>query len=412
MMLILLGLLAYVEPGDTNIYGGMDANIAQYSHYWEYLYETSPSGFRTSQGCLDMAGWYQIYDVKTEADFTRTFSIRYRFHMLRYYADTITQHRFEPSLRIWKNLYAHLVIVPYYQKPDNETGLGLSWREGHRNWIAFYASLSQYDHNFSLMHTRPGPIRDPFSQIPYKFELDARGELDWLRVRLHGELVTRSSQYLDWPDSLWEVWERDHDSTGVWGRLEIRPVSNLWIGTRFNWERERTQTRWPGRENVTADTLRDRWVEPFVSLYPSDRVELRLEYRIWDVNRDMDSVRYYSDLDVFSSLISWQPFDFMLFEGGYQRSRRYRYNDDTTILEPWKAEPGGPQSRLLFNLEFRFKSGAMLSLKEGLEMDRFPRELFRSPHNHTYVLLHLPLVLPRKKDPEPSSEEFLEPWNR
>lgn len=401
MIAILVSVLAYVQPGDTNVYAGMNSYIAQFSRHWEYVYETSPSGFRTSQGCVDMSGWYMIYQAKTEADFNRTFSMRYRFHMLRNYDDTITQHRFEPTMRLAPNLYAHVVIVPFYKKYHNESGVGIAWRKGYSNWFAVYGLAQRYDHNFSLMHTPEGPINDPYGKIPFKFEVDVRGELDWLRVRLHAELVTGSNQYLNWPDSMQYVWDRDRDSSGVWGRIEVRPITELWLGSRFLWERDRSQTLWPGwQDSVTYDTLHEYWFEPFLAFHPTPRITFEFAYRFWDVDHDMDTVSYYSDYDIFSSLISWQPVDWFLIEGGYQRSRRYRYNNDTLILEPWGGEPGAPQSRLLFNFEFRLKSGMMLTIKEGLEMDYFPRQLFRSPHNHTYILLHMPLAVLRSDKSE------------
>lgn len=393
----LLGLLAYVMPGDTNIYGGMDVNIAQFSRYWEWVYERSTTAFRTSQGCLDHSGWYQLYELKTEAAFNKRFSLRYQFQMHRNYDDTLTEHRFEPTMMIVPNLYTHLAISPYYQKNYNELGAGISWRRGNTDWIAFYCMMQRFDHGFSLMYTLPGPTRDPFRKIPLKFELDARGERDWLRLRFHGELGTQADQYLDWPDSVQYVWEKKYDRSKAWGRIEIKPVERVWLGTRFEASLERSEIRWPDQGVVVFDTLRYFWAEPFISVWPTERLELRTEYRFLNVSRDMDSVTYRNDTDVFSALASWQPLDFLLVEAGYQQSKRTRYNNDTTILEPWKGPAGYNQARLLFNLELRLESGMMLSIKEGIEMNDYPEYTFRSPHNHTYVLLHMPLAILEKK---------------
>jgi|GEM_PF-1181937 len=397
MMIVLLGLLAFSQSQDTNIYLGMDVNIGQFSRYWDKVYETSPSGFRTSQGCHDMKLWYQLYEAKIEADFNRTFSLRYQFYMVRDYDVAITRHRFEPTMRIWRDLYAHLVIVPAFYKKDDEVGVGMAWRRGSTDWLAFYAIAQAFDHNFSLMYTPEGPDNDPFRRIPFKFELDARGELRWARLRFHAELGTRSAQYLCWPDSIQYVWDRDQDRSLAWGRLELRPVRNLWLGARFGWSGDRSQTLWPGREGrdtLTADTLLEFWAEPFISLFPTERLELRLQHRIWDTRRDMDSLTYFRDYDVLSTVASWHPLPVLLIEAGYQRSWRYRYNNDTLIPEPWSGRHS--QSRLLFNLELRLRSGMMLTIKEGLEMDFFPRGLFRSPHNHTYISIYMPLAFVRK----------------
>lgn len=396
MYLFFLALICYELPGDTNIYAGMDYNISQFSRYWEWVYETSPSGFRTSQGCIDLEGWYMIYEAKTEAAFNDIFSLRYHFFMLRDYDEQATVHRFEPTMRLAGDFYAHLVVEPYMMKEEDEVGVGLSWRRKHTDWIAAYATMKYFDHNFALERTRPGPDRDPYRQIPFKFVIDARGEREWFRVRFHAELGTQANQYLDWPDSLIYVWDETRDTASAWGRLELQPVKNLWMGTRLGWRRRRSEMQWLGLNAVTFDTLNSFWMEPFLSFFVTDRLELRAEYRFWDIHRDMDSVSYYNDSDIISTLASWQPLSWLLIEGGFQMSSRTRYNNDTTILEPWKGPPGKPQPRLLFNLELRFKSGMMLTIKEGLEMNRFPYGLFSSPHNHTFISLYMPLVLPRK----------------
>lgn len=394
MWIFLLALVSYSQPGDTNIYGGMDANIAQFSRYWENVYETSPSGFRTTQGCLDLVGWYQLYEAKTEAAFNKTFSLRYRFQMIRDYEYEITEHRFEPTMRLGGDFYTHLVVAPYFLKEHDEAGIGFSWRDDYTDWVAVYGILQAFDHNFSLLYRPPGPRNDPFRRIPLKLELDARKEFDWMRLRLHTELGTRAEQYLVWPDSAWSQWERTFDRSMGWGRLELRPLKGVWVGTRFSARRTRSRTLWPARagaDSLTADTLLNYWVEPFLSFSPSRSLELRLEYRIWDTYQGTDSLTYFRDWDILSTSISWQPLPVLVVETGYQRSLRYRYLADTLILEPYSGRHY--QSRILFNLELRLKSGMMLTIKEGIETDFFPRDFFRSPHNHTYVSLHLPLTV-------------------
>lgn len=393
MGVILVAIVAFVQPEDASTYYGMDMNWAQFSRYWERVYETSPHGFRTSQGSHDMQHWYQRYEVKTEVSFTRNLSLRYNLLVVNDFDVAIQEHRFEPTLRLAPDLYLHLVMVPYYFKNEDEAGIGLSWRRGTTDWLAFYGIIQNSEHNLSIYYVKPGPDRDPFRRVPFKFELDARGELDWARLRLHGELGTKANQYLDWPDSAREVWDEERDRSSAWGRLELRPLKNLWVGTRFSWRRERAETLWPGRGTVTADTLRDRWIKPFVSYSPTGRLEFLCAYQIWRTNRDMDSVSYRRTYDVLTALAIWHPTEILWFEAGYQRSWRYRFNDDSLIAEPYAGiHPGSnAQSRVCFNLEFRFPSGFMFIVKQGLEMDSFPWGLFRSPHNHTCVSVYLPL---------------------
>jgi len=390
MSVILLVILAFVQPEDESTYYGMDMDIAEFSRYWEQAYETSPFGLRTSQGCHDMRHWYQIYEARAEAALAGPFSLRYRFFMLRDYETSITKHRFEPTMRVARDLYLHLVAVPSYFKKEDEAGIGLAWRRNFTDWVAVYAIAQGFDHNVSLMYTPAGPKNDSFMQIPYRFEVDARGELDWMRLRLHAELGTRSQQRLCWPDSALYEWERDRDQSSAWGRIELEPLNDLWVGTRFAWHLDRTQTRWHVQNVVTADTLRDRWIKPFVSFSPTERLELSCAHQIWRMNRDMDSVSYRRDYHVLTALMSWNPWPFVVFEAGYQRAWRGIYNDHALIAEPYAGSL--TQSRLLLNLEMRFRSGFMFTIKEGIEMDNFPRGTFEYPHNHTYVSIYMPLA--------------------
>lgn len=390
MSVILLGVLAFVQPEDESTYYGMDMNIACFSRYWERVYETSPSGFRTSQGCHDMRHWYQSYEAKTEVSLAGPFSLRYQFFMLRDYETSITKHRFEPTVRVARNLYLHLVAVPSYFKKEDEAGIGFAWRRETTDWLALYATVQGFDHNLSLMYTPPGPENDSFMQIPCRFEVDARGELGWMLLRLHAELGTRSRQRLCWPDSSFYEWERDRDQSSAWGKLELQLLKDLRIGTRFAWERDRIQTNWHVQRVVTADTVRDFWIKPFVSWSPTERLELYCEHQIWRTARDMDSVSYRRDYDVLTALMTWSPRPFVVFEAGYQRSWRYIYNNHDLIAEPYAGSL--TQSRLLLNLEMRFRSGFMFTIKEGIEMDDFPRGTFEYPHNHTYISIYMPLA--------------------
>lgn len=393
MGILLVSIISLVQPEDATSYYGLDMNWAMFSRDWEYAYETSRHGLRTAQGSHDLARWYQIYQGKTEISLTRWLSLRYRLYVLNDFETRIHEHRFEPNFRVAPEFYLHLVVVPNYLKNTDEFGLGMTWRRGNKHWLAIYGIVQNLEHNLSIYYVRPGPERAPYRQVPFKFELDARGELDWVRLRLHTELGTRASQYLDWPDSTWEVWEEERDSSSAWGRLEARPIKNLWLGARGSVNMERAQTWWPGQEITTADTLRDFWVKPYISYSPTDRVEFLGEYQLWNTYRDTDSLQYKRTYRVFTASAVWHPHPVFWLHAGYQRSVRHRYHNDSLLAEPWSSIHSGahPQSRLMINVEFRFSSGFMLIIKEGLEMDYFPQDLFRSPHNHTYVQVYIPL---------------------
>lgn len=390
MFLILLGVLAYQPPDEFAILYGNDMAWTQFSRYWEDAYDTARSAFMTTQGSHDMKHWYQDHRAKMELDFAQVFTLRYRIDAKYDFEVAEHRHRVEPMIRIAPGVKLHAFIAPLFFKENDEVGGGISWtQEGRKNWIEFHTTIEHFDHNNILRHYGPGPERDPYSKIPLRFDLDARGQLPWVLARVHGELGTPSRQYLDWPDSTWEVWEKFSDHGSLWGRIEVRPVKNLWIGTRGYWNQERSETHWPEQDSVFVDTLIDKWISPFISFTPTNRTELCLEHRIWSYYHNMDSLRYQRDYDITSFQAGWQPWDFMVVYTGYQYAWRNRFVNDSLIAEPWSGRHD--YSRLMFNFEYRAPSGFKFVVKEGLRMWKFPSEIFRRFHAHTFVQIYIPL---------------------
>ncbi|MBN2380180.1 hypothetical protein JXM67_10320 [candidate division WOR-3 bacterium] len=389
MFFILLGVLAaYAQPEDSVTYHGTDELWWDFSRYWDEQYETSLSAFRTSQGSYDMFYWYQLYDGKVELPCFSFFNLRYTYHGRYNFEEQVVQHRVEPIFRLYKDFYAHAIIAPFYEKRYDEIGAGLSYRPSTHNWLYVYGIMSGFDHNNSMRHVSPGPARDPYEVLPYRLEIEGRGELPWMKTRLHAELGTHSKQYLDWPDSSWEVWKRDHDRSEVWGRLEFQPIQNLWVGSLAYWKREREQTLWAAKDSVIADTLHHRWIEPYVVWSPTERLELIAQHRIWRYDRGFDSLHYRRDFNILSVKAIWNPVDFLFLHAGYQRQWRYRYVDEEPEDEVWDIPH--QISRLVFNGEFRFKSGVMFIVKEGIKANEFAKT-FRRFHAHTSVHVYIPL---------------------
>lgn len=395
MLLLILGLLTQPEPAEYEppdeyaIFYGMDMSWAQFSRSWEDNFDTSRSAFMSSQGSHDMRHWFQVHRLRMEVDFAEFFSLRYRIDAHYDFEVAEHRHRIEPIINIGPHLRFHLMISPFWLKRFDQMGAGITLRSGNSNWISLYSVIEGFNHNNSMRHISPGPDRDPYDPAPYRFELDARGELPWLKARLHGELGTRSRQYLDWPDSTWYFWERDHDRSSAWGRIEVQPFNNLWAGSRFLWLRSRDQTVWPEQDSAVADTVHDRWIAPFVSFSPTERLELYAEYRFWRLYRGFDSLSYRRNLDVVTFQINWQVFPFMQLQAGYQQSLQYRYVNDSLIAEPWTGRHD--HARLMLNAEFTSPSGLKIVVKEGLKMYDFPYALLRRFHAHTYVQFYIPL---------------------
>jgi hypothetical protein len=389
MIFLLLGVMAYNPPEDSVSYYGVDLVWWQFSRQWDEAYDTSLSAFRTAQGSYDMFYWYQHTEGKVELPCISFFSLRYVYEARFNFQEKVEYHRIEPTFRIFKDFYAHLMISPFYDKRYDEMGAGLSYRPSTHNWIYFYGIMQGFDHNNSMRNILPGPNKDPYGILPFRFEIDGRGELPWLRARLQAELGTHSRQYLDWPDSSYYVWYKDHDRSTISGSLEFQPLRDVWIGAKGAWLRERERTEWPDQDSVIADTILNRWIQPYIFWQATNRINLIGQYRLECFEQGMDSLHYRRNLDVISFMTHWQPFDFLGIEAGYEKFWRYRFRDGDSIPEVWNMSH--THARFIFNAELRFKSGVSFIVKEGIKGND-PFDTFKRFHAHTSVHIYIPLA--------------------
>jgi hypothetical protein len=373
MKLLLILSLLTVEPEDQCEIYLLDMMWATFSPRWESAYDSSLTAFRSVQGCLDLKRWYILYQAKLRCLFYPGFGLRYRYHRLEDYNDSLELHRVEPWFRIREGLNLHLMITPKFWKRGDEIGTGLSWFKSDLDHLDLFFIIKDFDNNFALQHTPPGPEREVYRdhRYPYKFTIEGAKRLSRLNLRIYLELITEAKKVLEDPEA---PRTRYFSSQAGSARLEVQASEKIVLGGlgAYDHRGERVYT-----DSITTDTLTEFLIEPFIGYEWSKASKIQARYRYTHKRHNSYKRR-------------WTGLDLMFYEElspdielglGYQRGDR----KITGAEDPYNI-----QNRAVISLELKFLGQARLWIVEGIELDGFPKETFRHPHNHTYVALFIP----------------------
>lgn len=378
-MVLLFFFLIVAEPEDTNGLYLMDMNWASFPSEWDLAYDSSLIAFRSAQGCLDLKLWYILYQLKVRYPLYKGFGARYFYYEKDDYDEVIKTHRIEPSLRLRGNYYAHLMVTPHFEKGEDEIGAGFSWFLNPLNYWEFFFIVRDFDNNFALQKTPPGPQRDVYIDLayPYKFTLEFRRELKYFRIKNYIEYVIPAKKELQDPENHRVKY---FSSYRGYGRIETKSFRNFKIGTI--WEYNGSKEKSEFTDSLTSDTLKKWMVEPYLSLFFTDRWGMDFQFRFAQklhnlYNRDWFGPSIYLNYRLTG-------IEFIM---GYQRSVRRRWNNGLVIYDALRDI----QNRIALGIQFTFPNRARLLLYEGIELDGSWRWKLFHPHNHTYASLFLPL---------------------
>jgi hypothetical protein len=380
-----LALFLSVAQEDSNELYLLDMNWATFSPRWELSFDSSRYGFRTLQGCLDLQRFYIFYEAKVRHSFYKNFLVRYHYFHRDDYSDSTDYHRFEPVLGLGRNFYGHLMIISRTWKSDDELGAGFSWYSNPLNYAEAFFIVRSFDNNFSLKDTRPGPAKDVFVGLhyPYRFTFEMRKEFPRLRFKYYGEYITQAERELQDPNNRQRTF---FSSVSTQGRIETLPKEWLGLGTIFSYQGRGARTSYwgsdPTFDSTALDTLRDLMVEPFIDLAMGERWSLNFRYRFTLT----EQIGYRRRWDGIISLLEYHVSGITTFGFGYERSfRNYWLGGAST---PGYLGRNNIQNRATLLVDFKFPHNAYLWVREGIELDGFPRTTFSLHfHNHTYAAL-------------------------
>lgn len=339
------------EPEDYCETYILEKNLATPSPLWDRVYDSSYNGFLTTQGSLDEKRWYLFYKAKTEFARYKRFKLRYRYYRLADYNDFVEIHRFEPTIKIWRDFYSHLVIVPTFNKGKDRLGFGFSYFLRPIDYIEAFLIIKDLEHN-TVSDT-------PYTKQPYILKIEFSKKWEWGRVKGYFEYTT--------------PWEKPIErgvSFKSDGRIETKAFYNSLLGSI--WEYNHSLT--------SKDTLNEFMMEPFFRYPLIKRLFGNLQYR-WEYKRHTS---YYRIWDGLSLLFEYSLSSNSILGIGYQQSLRRVWIDNLKVSDPQAC-----QKRLILSFEFR-PPHSFLVAKEALDLDKLRNvwNYFVSSEYH-YALAYL-----------------------
>ncbi|MEO0226410.1 MAG: hypothetical protein ABIL05_05610 [candidate division WOR-3 bacterium] len=369
---MLIFLINILEPEDANLYYYMDRMLFCYPDRWEFFYDSASVGMRTFQGCHELKTWYIDLKAKAEASLSQWLGIRYRYRMLADYLHQENLHRFEPSIKLEKDLALLFMIVPYYHKGNDEFGIGLSKGTDDLNSIEAFFILRSIDNNYSLKDTPDGPDKKVYKTFPFygTFKCGRRWTNGYFKGYFEksntSHLVSRSAP----GRCYWLQEQRNFTNLDVrflnsYGRFEFGGDFHLSEINCKTIDRNIRPT-WFG------DTLLEIAFQPKIGFVLSSKWKPVFYYYL-DNKRADDTVRYRRAGNAQHLDFEFSPTRKILWHFGFQRQWINIMREDLRI-----------EYRFLVGFEYTFSRG-MFIIWEGIEADPADVTKINRLHNHTYV---------------------------
>ncbi len=372
-----------IEPEDKCELYLLDMNIAKFLREWELAYDSISSAFRSSQGCLDLIKWYDVYEAKFIFPMYKNFGARYRYRRIDDYGINHYEHRIEPYLKL-NNLWLFLEIIPYFYKYSDEVGFGVGYIKNWLNYVEFFIGFKDFDRNFASRFTPPGPDLMVYYQIPFRFQLYISKINERLRLKIKHSFTTQGTRIYRNPLN-YRTEKFDSLRGGI--RLEVSPLENLWLGCMFQYAGERRIFYYfIPEKKIGYDTLFALYIEPFVEMGIGRGNRFLFEYTFFPKIHRTDTSSYVRDWKGMHIKYIRRVSKITTVWAGYQISWRKRVYNGVEVEDKFSKE-----SRLIFSVEFNFASGVKLIIHEGIEMDGPISWRLKHPHNHTYVSLFVPI---------------------
>lgn len=364
-MLSLLLLIVVYAPEDSNCHYVMDQQLAYFKPDWEMMFDSTGSGMRCSQGCLDIRNWYIDLELRHQAMLSRLLGLRYRNHYRGDYEDHVTDHFFEPFFPLGRSQYLFFSITVHYYKGEDDLGIGHVWGDDYLNRWENFIVVENFDRNFSVQSVANGYENRVYDvpRFPVKWWSDLH--LSWDRGFLHaGARVGPEYRILSTdPDHNYQ--EEGSDNTADL-RLH-HEVGRCLCGYRMTALMRSRDIQDSAR--TSSVNITDLLAEPMLGYGLSEKWELS-GYFTYNYKVEEDTARYERN--------TWSIMAEAWFRPGGSLSWRFGAQQqycETTLRD------GFWERRLLVGLEYRTPK-IWFYLVEALEGD-WP--IPKTPHNHTYV---------------------------
>lgn len=375
--MIFLFLFNINQIEDINSLYLMDKSIGSFPYNWIEEYISNRNGIRTSQGCLDIERWYQVYNGKARMDIGEHANFYYHFYKLDDYNFHIETHRFDLDITPPPYIIT-LTVSPDYFKVYDFLGLGFGlWKNAKRNFRVFL-NVKDFDHNYAISRVHKDTIQDPYLIFPFQLKVVGNYFFSGGFINFNFNKGFRSKKKISFRDVLLGFEYRRDDEA----ELHIYYKFNKYVKFYLFSEYRGYDSTSDIFVNPSAETLKSLYIQPRVNIRISHKefyIGLPIYYKFFH----SDSSFYKKWMHGFTLDYKFPVYNWAKVSVGYQKSWRERWIDGIY----YSGEYGDRESRLIIGLDLMFLKKTRFRIIEGIELDGFPENTLRHPHNHTFLSL-------------------------
>lgn len=369
-MIILLFFL--IE--DSNTLYLMDESFTLFPPSEETLFTYHTNAIRTVQGCLDIDRWYQRYEAGIKMPLFSNLSMAYHLYKEDDYDFHKETHSFElqwiPEGRRIPLSFSFL-IAPTYLKRNDMIGLSVGYWKNQSNNHSVYLIVEDFDHNYALSK-KTDSLEDPYRRFPIRIELigTIRNRWAFLSYRYHYTIPGKKDFYL-FDES---IGKEEYGGMSLSISSYYSLFKDLSFGLRLRYtQRDSFHISYEPFEDFGCD-WEHLFAEPFLYIRLFKRDDLRIGFPMDFKEILSDSLQYKRRWFGITLLYYYHWRDWLTVPLGVQKS--WRLN-----------EVENQETRGVLGLDFRFNQRTYLAIREGIELDTSLSNIFKNPHNHTFVML-------------------------
>lgn len=375
--MIFLFLFNINQIEDINSLYLMDKSIGFFPYNWVEEYISNRDGIQTSQGCLDIERWYQVYNGKVGMDIGKHANFYYHFYKLDDYNFHIETHRFDLDITPPPYIIT-LTISPNYLKVYDFFGLGFGlWKDEKRN-LRVFLKVKDFDHNYAISRVHKDTIQDPYLIFPFQFKMVGNYFFQGGFINFNFNKGFPSKKKISFRDTLLGFEYRSDDEAELHFYSKFNKYVDFYLFSEYRGYSSASDIF----SHPSAETLKSLFIQPagnIIILHKEFYIGLPIYYKFYH----SDSSLYRKWMYGFSLDYKFSIYDWAKMSVGYQKGWRERWIDGIY----YSGGNGDRESRLIVGLDLLFLKKTRFRIIEGIELDGFPENTIRHPHNHTFVSL-------------------------
>jgi hypothetical protein len=373
--MILIFILSLL--GDDNTLYLMDKSFSLVPIEEELQFIYSKNGIQTTQGCMDLERWYQLYRTKIWMPLFSKLVLEYHLYKENDYDIDIEEHLFRlrwiPEEKDKNPLSFSLFISPTHLKNRAYAGIGIGYWKNTKNNHSFNIIINEFDHNFLLSHKGTLIYEDPFTRFPLSTEL--KGNISNSQADLYYRYYKTIPGKKNFFEDDAQTGRGEYGGMGLTNIVYYHLFERISPGLRLNYSQTDSSYTSLLEDSLSYETNSENFFsEPFIKTKISDKSTFYIGLPMnWKYIKN-DSLEYKRKWIGVTSLYNHSIFDYVDFTVGLQKSWRNLNGEKNS------------ETRAVIGLEFNFNERTNFIIRQAIELDSpLPKKLSEY-NNHAYLM--------------------------